>query len=403
MKGDSLVKAITGVTNKWAKTRKAEIRETSKRYHRASRLYQYRDYTYVKEAVFEHMEEAIGQASGGGKVQFPARNLFYAMRALVQQADTTRPLTATYFDNLINEYEEEYGDIAGMYRDPRGVLLEPHTTKTVPLGTREVGSYELPELLYDKLLYVEKKGFAPIFQAYNIPAKYDLAIASSEGYAVKAAKELLARAEGCNITVLCLHDADPWGYNICRKLEDAMIDVIDLGLHLEEALEMGLLPEHFSPRRIPYGSGWNGQNQRVELNALAADPDQFMKWLEQKLEEHGLKKKLIPDKDAIIKHAEETRDKRLTDAIEDHVKEMIDLDGITAELVDQFKEKIKLGKVPSNVTKWGEKLEAKPWRDYVNDLVGKRVNKIDEEIDEVVGNALSKAISARDGNTEGNS
>jgi hypothetical protein len=314
MKGDLLVKAVTQATKKWAKLRKAEERDSSRRWRRRQRLYQYRDYDYVKDVVFQAMEEAIDRASGGGQVEFPARNLFYAMRPLVQQADTARELTASYFDNLIKEYEQSHGPIPGMYRDPRGWMIEPHTGNRVPLGTREVGGYEFPKLLFDKLLYVEKKGFAPLFEAYDIPAKYDLAIASSKGYAVEAAKSLLSKAEWARATVLCLHDADPWGYNICRKLETTGMSVIDLGLRIGEALQMDLPAEQFSRRNEPRRSGWDGGGERVELNALATDPGRFIEWLEGKFEEHALKSKLIPEKDAIIEHAEQTRTKRLADA-----------------------------------------------------------------------------------------
>ena len=390
MNSNTVISALDSVTKKWTKQRKAEERNASRR---CTRVYYYhREYAYIKEAVWERMEEAIAKASGGGLVEFPARNLFYAMRALIQDANTNRPLDAKYFDALIKQYEEEQGEISGMYRDPRGVFIEPHTGNTVPLGTREVNGYGVPKLLYNKLLYVEKKGFAPIFQHYQIPAKYDLAIASSEGYAVNAAKTLFQRAGNCDITILCLHDADPWGYNICRALEEAVGSVIDIGLHLEEAFDMGLPAESFSMRRAPSDSGWPGGNQRVEINALAADPQRFIEWLEGKLEEHGLKRKLIPEQDAIFEHAEEAITKKLTETIRGHVEELVDLDAITEALIDEYKPKIKVKGLPRKLATWGKKLEPKPWRDHADGIVAGLIGKFDDKLEAAVNDAVQEAI-----------
>jgi hypothetical protein len=148
-----------------------------------------------------------------------------------------------------------------------------------------------------------------------------------------------------------LHDADPWGYNICRTLEEA-VDVIDIGLHLEEAFGMGLPAESFSARRAPSGSVWPGGNQRVEINALAADPRRFIEWIEGKLEEHGLKKKLIPGRDAIIEHAEEAVTEKLTEAIKGHVEELVDMDAIIQTLIDKYKSKIKIKGLPRKLVTW---------------------------------------------------
>jgi hypothetical protein len=93
------------------------------------------------------------------------------MRALLEDANTNRPLDAKYFDSLINQYEDEEGEITSMYRDPRGVLIEPHTGNTVPLGTREVNAYDMPKLLFDKLLYVEKKGLRTDLPALRNPSQ----------------------------------------------------------------------------------------------------------------------------------------------------------------------------------------------------------------------------------------
>jgi len=137
------------------------------------------------------LPDGIEGASGSGRVVFPIRNLFYVVRDLVQD-HTSRPLKHSWFQQVVNEYEAEHGEIHLMYRDPRGYLVEPHTGREVPLGTRAVDAYDFPLHLYDKILYCEKKGSHPLFQAYHLAEKYDMAIVCVEGYATRAAKALLS-------------------------------------------------------------------------------------------------------------------------------------------------------------------------------------------------------------------
>ena len=85
--------------------------------------------------------------------------------------------------------EDRHQVRTGTWRNPRHVPRparipdEPHTGKQIPLGTREVDAYDMPELLYDKILYVEKKGMHPIFREARLAERYDLAIVCAEGYA----------------------------------------------------------------------------------------------------------------------------------------------------------------------------------------------------------------------------
>src|SRR5262249_27238796 len=97
------------------------------------------------------------------------------------------------------------------------------------------------------------------------------------------------------------------------------ITIIDMGLHLEEALAMDLATEEFVRKKAlpqglvlnrtereyfdgtPDGGTYKGGKwvqyyrcRRIELNALAADPDRFIEYVERKLEQHGCAKKLVP-------------------------------------------------------------------------------------------------------------
>ena len=161
-------------------------------------------------AIYLEMRTGIAEASGGGRFEFPGRNLYYSIRELIQQ-HTEKALSQSYFDQVLKRWQKEHGLIDNLYRDPRGHLVEPHTGRVIPLGTREVLQYHIPEWLYNSLLYIEKKGFLRCSRVRQLRA-YDIGIIAAEGCATGAAKMLMSMAAGSDqeMTLLCLHDADPY-------------------------------------------------------------------------------------------------------------------------------------------------------------------------------------------------
>src|SRR5215211_5002789 len=221
--------------------------------------------TSLVVAVFAVMEEAVDKATGSGSLPTSVRNLYYQVRPLIQRY-TSKELRYEYFSqDLLPRYQEEHGPISGLYYDPRGVLYEPHTDEAVPLGTREE-EYRFPSWIFDKILYVEKKGLWPVLQAARIAERYDMSVVAAEGYANEAARVLFGNAEqDRDYQLFVLHNADPHGYNIARTLREETrrmpgyaVDVIDLGLKLEEALDMNLQTEEFTRKKelpetlVPY-------------------------------------------------------------------------------------------------------------------------------------------------------
>jgi hypothetical protein len=171
---DAISKAMTKVL--WSVTKTLYEEEVQRRKdgakaerharerNRAERAKRWR----MQEAVFQVMVEGWNHASGNGAYSVSSRFLYYAVRKLVQRY-TDKALEYGYFSQgLLPEYQRQHGKLSGLYYDPRGVLYEPHTGKAVPLGTREVDGYTFPSRLYDKILYVEKKGVWPIFRLLGI-------------------------------------------------------------------------------------------------------------------------------------------------------------------------------------------------------------------------------------------
>ena len=324
-----------------------------------------------KEAVFEVLPEALRKATGNGKYPVSARNLFYQVRPLMAK-HTNKELGYTYFSQtLLTEYQELNGPIQGLYYDPRGILYEPHTGKSVPLGTREVEQYSFPTWLYNKILYVEKKGLWPILEAAKLAERYDMAVVAAEGYANEAVRLLFQHAEQDeNYQLFVLHDADPHGYNIARTLREETrrmpgyeVETIDLGLYLEDALDLGLETETFTRKKaLPYGLELTEKEieyfegtqstrtswicERVELNALSAP--QLIEYIEKKLSEAGAIGKVIPP----TKDLEELTASLYEDAVSlwvrDAIERIFSVDAISDQIAEEFQDRFSLG----DVSKW---------------------------------------------------
>ena len=91
----------------------------------------------MKHVVFEHMVEVITIVSGNGADDFNARQLLYRLRPIVKEANG-QTLTTKNFNKILTAYENEHGEIEGMYRDPRGSISHPHTGNVI-LAVHAVG------------------------------------------------------------------------------------------------------------------------------------------------------------------------------------------------------------------------------------------------------------------------
>src|SRR5512132_3843687 len=142
----------------------------------------------------------------------------YAARGKIQDR-TGKSLDGRYFtQTLLPDFIAEKPDLTAGWKvvfDARGHLVEPHTNRPVPLGTLEVESYLRslgdPYLLeptasmpgietsgpsgrYGALLFCEKEGFNELFREVQLGERYDLAIMSTKGVSVTAARRLVDRA-----------------------------------------------------------------------------------------------------------------------------------------------------------------------------------------------------------------
>ncbi|NUQ60905.1 MAG: hypothetical protein HUU20_00340 [Pirellulales bacterium] len=363
------LKSVTkSVTKNWTAQRKREERDSRARYSRAQ--YMQSDRVYQKDVAWSVIPKAYAKASSNGKYPAHARQIFYAARPEIQKR-TGRPLQSVYFtQHLLPMYINEHPEAAAWWivYDARGRLIEPHTDEQIPLGTLEVNNYLLsigkhevvgfdfheafdtdyptkgPANRMSAVLFIEKEGFNELFKAVKLAERYDLSIMSSKGQSVVAARRLVDWLcdVGGGVPLLVLHDFDKAGLEIAQNLTTVSeaaresdrvryefrneINVIDLGIRLTDVEQWHLEAESvrfkgdFGPDSIVTSDeqAFLRSNRRVELNAFASED--FIKWIEAKLKEHGIKK-VIPDADTL---ADAYRRAYLIASINRHVDDFLD-------------------------------------------------------------------------------
>ncbi|MCL0058731.1 hypothetical protein M1O47_03520 [Dehalococcoidia bacterium] len=350
----------------------------------------------VKVAVFHVMKEAASKASANFTLPYSVRQLYYQVRPLIQDY-TSKELNYVYFTPpLVTEYEEIYGPLQGLIYEPRGHLIEPHRDIEVPLGTVDVAGYEIPDYEYDKILYIEKEGFNQIFDTVKLGQRYDMALMTAKGFATRAAKLLLSHASGKDIAILAAHDADISGYEIVRTLKNETrttrgmnIDVIDLGLTVKEALDMGLVSENVVIQKEPshellyrltseereFLLGTHSyykarQGKRVELNAMTTG--QLITWLEDRLKDFGLQTKVLPPAGVVEDELKNAIESKLDDDVRQMVKKAIEelLGAAIADIEEEVRKEIGVPESSGYYEELEQYLDGCPpeyWRDWISD------------------------------------
>lgn len=361
MAGDILDVVKQG-TSKWTRTIKAEERRPAAASFRMSRMTRQKGVS-LKDAAAEIMERAYLKASGDGTLPANARQIMYAARPHIQEA-TGKDLDDNYFTQvLLPDYIDQHSVRWDVVYDARGHFNEPRRPG-FGISTLEVRRYLTgmnapivnearfsgssvsttgPDGSFGAVLFIEKEGFDPILKAARIAEKFDLAIMSTKGVSVTAARLLADRmCDRYDIPLLVLHDFDKAGFSIAGTLRrdtrryrfENEIEVIDLGLSLEDVEAMGLEHEYqhhgntrreaieanlrqngASPDDVTYMlSEWaeKGSTRRVELNAMSSP--QFVEFVEDKLTGQGIEK-VIPGEDLLAKaYASAKRARRVEEA-----------------------------------------------------------------------------------------
>jgi hypothetical protein len=77
------------------------------------------------DLVLELLPDAIARSGSNGRHQYAQRGLFYKVRAAFRARMPGIELKWDYFTTIITDYENEHGDVPGLYRDNRGRFYTP--------------------------------------------------------------------------------------------------------------------------------------------------------------------------------------------------------------------------------------------------------------------------------------
>lgn len=406
---DALINGTKLVTKKWTKQRKSEERRAGRRARRAQAMSRSRSESQI-EAVWAVLPIAYREVAGENNRPAKARQIFYRVRPLVQ-ARTGKTITDKYFQTLLAQYQNEHPRETENWKvvyDPRGHFSEPHLdwqkSGSVPMGTLEADRYLascklgispqviLPDIAayyptkgpknrYSAIVYIEKEGFEPLFKETQLAERYDIAIMSGKGQSNVACRKVVDElCGGRGVPLLILHDFDKAGFEIAERLVSTSlaaqesnreryrfrnnIKPIDLGLRLEDVKRWGLEPEEcdfkgnfaHDTTTTKEEQDFLRYGQRVELNAFSSDD--FISWIEEKLNEHGIQK-VIPSDDVLedaYRHAYRIAyiNNEIAKLSEDSIGKSNDA-GVPNDLADKIAEAL-------------ENNSERPWDAVVNDL-----------------------------------
>jgi hypothetical protein len=340
-----------------------------------------------KSVVLDNLDEAIAAVSGEEGYRFNSRQLFYFLRPIVME-ETGEELKIGNFTGIIDDYENEHGEIPLMYREPRGSITHPHREETITLGTLMVEEYERPVWNFNKLLYIEKEGAQEALKQDRWMERHDCAVMSSKGFSTRAARDLIDKlvAHDEPVTVFCAHDADAYGTMIYQTLQEATkargarkIKIINLGLEPWEAIEMGLEVETLDdPKRTKpvaeyvheHDGDWVDwlQTNRVELNAMTTP--QLIEWLDAKIAEHG-DGKLIPPHEVLEEELAERIESKVREEITERVLREARIDEQVADAVAKIKtpDGVKLARDIARLFKQEPEAE---WRSHIETVAKKQ-------------------------------
>ncbi len=348
-----LIKSLKAVTKKWKQAKRHADKENRVRQQMLDKLHrEYVPEASIKEAAYDSMVQAYMLASASNTLPANARQIMYAARPLVLERTGGKCWQdSSYFtQHLLPDFLELNPELTADWDvayDARGRFDEPHTQQRTDLGTLEVRRYlhtwrndlsdsaEVqvdymyptcgPSYRYAYALFIEKEGFSSLLRRADIANRYDIAIMSTKGMSVTAARRLVEELSNQDATILVLRDFDKSGFSIVNTLKsdtrrykfDKPPKIVDLGLRLADVQELELQSEpvvynsKVDPRinlkesgasalernflvRQETADGWRGE--RVELNAMASNV--FIEWLESKLEGIGVRK-IVPDAESL--------------------------------------------------------------------------------------------------------
>jgi hypothetical protein len=207
---------------------------------------------------------------------------------------------------------------------------------------------------------------------------------SSKGFTTRAVRDLVDKLAEHDepVTIYCVHDADAYGTMIYQTFQEATkargarkVKIINLGLEPSEAIDMGLEVETIeeTERHRPvaeYARDWKEwlQTKRVELNAMTTQ--QFIEWLDSKMEAHG-NGKLIPPADMLENELAGRIEAKIRTAITERILREAALDDQVAATIAAI-EKPDAATLEQGIRRLFKREPNREWRDHI-EVVARKI------------------------------
>jgi hypothetical protein len=178
------------------------------------------------------------------------------------------------------------------------------------------------------------------------------------------------------------------------------VDVIDLGLTVDAAIELGMEPEPYTrekalparliPRLTDAGREWftgavierdyegkpkKWRCKRVELNAFTSPG--LIAYIEDGLRAHGVDGKVIPPPQVLEAEARRRHDEAVTDEALDIIAELVHADAIAALIAQETARRLDFTIDPAEIRARLEQERAQPWGAAVSAEMTARRGAID--------------------------
>ena len=369
------------------------------------------------------LEAAIKETSSDGGFRFKQRQLWYVVRRMIG----SRYPKYEYFTNAILPEARRKGvpGLEDLLKEANSEMHTPRSKVPLVLSTEEEERYVIPEYSYNKVLYIEKRGFKDVITSNGFHDRFDIAVIGSQGESSEASRRLLSRIEdeakrrGEKIALMCVHDADREGFDIFYTLrgrsDGRWLELVDIGLSLTEARDLGYefedvvledaaslnakLVENLPDQELFFLTGKDRESlrtekikryKRVELNAMT--PGVFLGWLEGKLRGLGVEGKVRPPDGVVVDSGKRAVREKVESIVREEFERAVDAKEIVEVSVERtLKDHDDVPDCTSRLDEALKKYPSEGWRELVRGFGEKQaVSLAGDTVKEMVADEISK-------------
>ena len=341
---DSMLEDIVKVMAYLTKTVAKEIRRAQRekrRYDRERSM----GYNVERDTKIDLMHKYFLTAFriASGRYPVKCRQVWYKAREIVginegvelKSTDygTFREDVTLHFQQTIPEVEEL------LLFEQRGSFIDPFFRRDLPLATKEVREYIRqehknliedfrdtrydvdPKYLFNKVLFIEKRGFNDLIFRSKIDRELTMGVMSCQGFGTRAAKALMKYFSDLGMEIYILTDCDIPGQLIYDKIRygsktytTPLPEVKRIGLTYADVVSLGkedlfethtrkhpyrreLLESVLTEDEIEFFCVGYGEYRRVELNTFTNN--EFLEFIRSKVSDEKVS---IPPDDVVLQN-----------------------------------------------------------------------------------------------------